>query len=282
MIRAPKMQLSIAAWPVEDRKRWAAVNKIGTDVFDDCGPVAHLAEPTRLALQGSYSRFLGFVSSKYPCRLDGSPDTRLDRNIIADYVMSRCRTCSKSGIAIDLHHLRLALSYICPATDWSWLATITKRIAAKAPKRPQKHHLVTSETLYALGIELMDRAVASAAAAQDVSKADAFNYRDGLLIALLALIAPRRRTVAALRISQQLVKSGDLWGLDLPAQDIKTKRALDYPISFDLSQRIDLYLEKFRGRIPGAAEHDELCRQFVGATVCLKAKQARQGQRLCS
>jgi integrase/recombinase XerD len=258
MARAPNMQLPYATWPEEDRKRWCAANKSGADVFDDCGPAAHLAEPTRQALQGSYGRFLGFVSSKYPSRLDGSPDTRLDRDIIADYVMFRCRTCSESGIAIDLHYLRLALSYICPATDWLWLATITKRIAAKAPQRPQKHHLVTSETLYALGIELMDRAVASAGDAQDVSKADAFNYRDGLLIALLALIVPRRRTVAALRISQQLVKSGDLWGLDLPAQDIKTKRALDYPISYDLSQRIDLYLAQFRCRIPGAAEHDGL------------------------
>jgi site-specific recombinase XerD len=28
-----------------------------------------------------------------------------------------------------------------------------------------------------------------------------------------------------------------------------------YPISFDLSQRIDLYLSQFRRRIPGAAKH---------------------------
>jgi integrase/recombinase XerD len=258
MTRAPNMQLPYATWPEEDRKRWAAANKSGADPFDDCGPAAHLAEPSRRALEASYGRFLGFAASKHPHVLERAPDMRLDRDSIADYVAFRRRTCSESGIAIDLHHLRLALSYICPATDWSWLATITKRIAAKARPKPQKHHLVTSERLYALGIELMDRAVANAAAAQDVSKADAFSYRDGLLIALLALIAPRRRTVAALRISQQLVKSGDLWGLDLPAQDIKTKRALDYPISYDLSQRIDLYLANFRCRIPGAAEHDGL------------------------
>jgi hypothetical protein len=77
------------------------------------------------------------------------------------------------------------------------LAIITERIAAKVRPKPLKHHLVTSEELYALGIALMDRAVASAAASQDVSKANAFSYRDGLLIALLALVASRRRTVAA-------------------------------------------------------------------------------------
>jgi hypothetical protein len=83
------------------------------------------------------------------------------------------------------------------------------------------------------------------------SQQTAFNYRDGLLIALLALIPLRRRTLAALRIGQQLVKSDGLWGFDIPAQDVKTRRPLDYPISPGLSRRIDLYLAKFRRRIRG-------------------------------
>jgi integrase/recombinase XerD len=264
MTRAPNMQLHYATWPEEDRKRWAAANKSGADPFDDCGPAAHLAEPSRRALQASYGRFLGFVSSKHPNVLERPPDLRLDRDLIADYVAFRRQTCSDSGIAIDLHHLRLALGFICPAIDWSWLAIIIKRISAGTKPRPQKHHLITSERLYALGIGLMDRAVASAGDAEEFSKPDAFSYRDGLLIALLALIAPRRRAVAALRIGWQLVKYGDLWELDLPAQDIKTRRALDYPISVDLSQRIDLYLAKLRCRIPGANEHEGLWPSNMG------------------
>jgi integrase len=80
----------------------------------------------------------------------------------------------------------------------------------------------------------------------------------GLIIALLALIPLRRRTLAALRIGKHLVKSGDLWALDIPARDIKTKRPLEYPISAELSGRIDLYLNQFRCRIPGAGTHDFL------------------------
>ena len=62
-------------------------------------------------------------------------------------------------IANYLYHLWLTLQYICPSEDWSWLLTISKRIAAQAKQKPEKHHLVTSETLYALGIELMDRVI---------------------------------------------------------------------------------------------------------------------------
>jgi len=167
MARAPNMQLPYTAWPEEDRKRWSAANKAAVDPFDDCGIAARLAEPTRRALQASYGRFLGFVASEHPRLLDYPPKARPDRNIVAEYVVFRRQSCSESGIAIDLHHLRLALGYICPVTNWTWLATITKRIRAAAKPRPQKHHLVTSERLYALGIELMDRAVASAAMPQE-------------------------------------------------------------------------------------------------------------------
>ena len=65
----------------------------------------------------------------------------------------------------------------------------------------------------------------------------------------------RSRTLVALRIGNQLVKSGDLWALDIPATDTKTRRALDYPISEELCTRIDLYLERFRRQIPGADAH---------------------------
>jgi integrase/recombinase XerD len=180
MCHAAKMRLPYTAWPAEDRERWSAANKSGADSFDDCGPAAHLAEPSRL--------------------LDSPPETRLDRKIVAEYVGFRQPSCSDSGVAIDLHHLRLALRFICPATNWSWLATITKRIASKAKPKPPKHHRVTTEMLYALGIELLDRAVANATNAADVSKADAFDYRDGLMLALLASVPLRRRTDAALRI----------------------------------------------------------------------------------
>jgi len=138
------------------------------------------------------------------------------------------------------------------------LLTITKRLAAQAPRNPKRDHQVTSEQLYELGIDLMDQAVNNSNEATQITKAHAFDYRDGLIIALDALIALRRRTLAALRIGKQLVKSGALWSLEIPAEDNKTKRPLDYEIAPDMSKRIDLYLARFRCRIPGAEAHDGL------------------------
>jgi integrase len=104
----------------------------------------------------------------------------------------------------------------------------------------------------------MDLAVADGEAAKNTTKAHALQYRDGLIIALMALIPLRSRTLTALRIDQHLVKNGNVWALDIPAADTKTRRALDFPVSRKMSARIDLYLEKFRNRIPGADKHTGL------------------------
>jgi len=153
--RVSRIELPFADWPEEDRKRWSDAVRSGADPFDDCGPAAHLAESSRRALQGSYGRFLGFVSTERNGLLDCKPDARVDRETIAEYVTWRRRACGDTAIAIDLHHLRLALGYICPSMDWSWLLTIAKRHTTQAPRKHERRHQVTSEQLYALGIELM-------------------------------------------------------------------------------------------------------------------------------
>ena len=258
MPRAANLYLPYAAWPEDDRTRWQAAFKTGVDRFDDCGPAAHLAKLTRLTLLYDYGRFLAFLSAHHDSLLARAPAARLDRKIIEAYVRSQPATCGGKWIVRNLRNLRLTLRYICPGEDWPWLLTIIKRIAAQAKQKPEKHHLVTSETLYALGIELMDRAITKSKAAKKAYVAHAFDYRDGLIIALLALIPLRLRTLTALRIGKHLVQSGNQWALDIPAKDIKTKRPLDYPISAELSGRIDLYLNQFRCRIRGAGAHDYL------------------------
>jgi hypothetical protein len=270
MVRAPTLQLPFASWPAEDRSRWDAAFEQG-DRFDETSPGAHLAQSTRLVQRQSYARFLGFLSAKHPDRLTLTPEARIDQPMVAEYVAWRRRSRGDLAIDIDLHHLRGALVLICPQSDWPWLKAVIKRIAAARPRKAGKYHLVTSERLYALGVELMDRAVANADGAECTSKADALLYRDGLVIALLALLPMRRRTLVALRIGRHLVKSGDVWALDIPPADTKCRRAIDYPIFPELSARIDVYLEQFRSRIPGAGKHGGLWASNKGCPMSANA-----------
>jgi integrase len=169
-----------------------------------------------------------------------------------------------STIPISLHHLRLAYRLICPDKDWSWLLTITKRLAASAPRKAKKYHLVTSDQLYKVGLELMEGGVAAADSIGRVSIAHALQYRDGLIISFLALIPLRRRTLAALRIGEHLVRSSECWSLEVPEEDTKTGDPLDYAISQAVSMRLDEYLKRFRVRIPGASKHSGLWASHKG------------------
>jgi hypothetical protein len=90
---------------------------------------------------------------------------------------------------------------ICPKEDWSWLLTITKRIAAVAPRNLKRLGLVGSDQLYLLRIELMDKAVAEAGDRPEFLKATAIQYRDGLLITLLSVVAPRRPAPKSINLS---------------------------------------------------------------------------------
>src|SRR5262245_38519212 len=219
----PILELTFAAWPEADQRLWESAFRVADNPFDDCGCAAHLAPATRRSLRSSYGIFLGFLASGHADLLACSPNRRLDRGLAEIYVAWRRTTCSDAALANDLHQLRRALGYMCPGPDWSWLLPIAKRIAARAQPKPRRLQLVSSDQLYALGIELMDKAEKSDRAC----KADAFQYRDGLIIALLAVVAPRRRTLAALRIGENVVKCGDSWVLDIAAKDIKTRAALE-------------------------------------------------------
>jgi integrase len=252
-----KKQLRYDDWPIDEQHCWEAAFRRG-EFLDEAGAGAHLAEATRAALKAAYSRFLGFLVRQYPERLDTLAAARVDRETIVKYVEHLRQSRADASIVIELHHLRFALRLICQNAKWEWLLTITKRIAAQARRKPQKHHLVTSERLYALGIELMDGAVEDSSVAGSISKASAFAYRDGLIIALDATLPLRRRTLAALRIGKQLVKSGNFWALEIGPEDTKNRQALDFPISAELSARIDVYLDKFRRCILGANSHDGL------------------------
>lgn len=257
MSSTSKKQLPFREWPVGAQQRWEAVFEPG-DLFDDANRGAHLAPSTREALRVNLAQYLRFISNHNGELLDCPPEAWINRQLMAEYVSLLRKTNQETSVATSLHHLRLALRLIYPDIDWSWLLTITKRIAATAPRKARKHGSMTSERLYLLGIELMDRAVDDARGQCKISKMTAMVYRDGLLIALLALFVPRRRTVTAMHVGKQLIRAGQLWALDIPPEDTKNEQALDFPISAEMSRRIDTYLQEFRIRFPGAGGHNGL------------------------
>ena len=87
------------------------------------------------------------MSVRHPDRLGCDPAVRVNPDMIEQFVKFQPGTCGDVTISIYLYHLWLVLKYIYPASDWSWLVTISERIAARGKGKRKKYHLVTSETL---------------------------------------------------------------------------------------------------------------------------------------
>ncbi len=271
MKRTTKQYLDYTNWPAIDKTLWKAAFAPATDQFDDGGPGARLSKHTIHQLRYTYGKFLYFLSVEHRALLGRKPADRVDTKTIEQFVNWQPASCGGITISIYLAHLWLALRNLYPRNNWSWLLSISNRIKARAKVKREKHHLVTSEKLYDLGIKLMDDALGSGKPPTSWRVQTAF--RDGLIIALLALIPLRRRTLEALRIGKQLVRSGAQWVLDIPAEDVKTRRPLDYPLTPELSRRIDVYVNQIRPKTAGADSHDYLWassrgRPLGGQVIC--------------
>jgi integrase len=262
----PTRRLKFEDWPAADQAGWRQLFAPG-DIFDEGSSAAHLSQASRRDLQCAYARFLGFLQRHNPDVLLLAPDRRLTSNVVAEYVYEIRQTNSYLSVATELHHLRLALRLLCVGSDWSWLHAIQKRIATRAPRKNGANTAITSEQLYELGLQLMVQAEKDAAVSKKTTKNQALMYRDGLLIAILAAIPLRRRTLTALQIGEHLTKSANGWLLHIPAKDAKARRALEFSISSDMSVRIDQYLDHFRKHIPGAARHCGLWASSKGSSM---------------
>jgi integrase/recombinase XerD len=265
-----RLQLPFAQWPSTDQRAWTlAVTP--ADRFDAQGSGAHLAPSTKRVLQVSYSEYLKFISERCPTLLGKKIADRVNPALIEAFVKWLGRSRGLRGIVVTLHHLRLALQLFEPTLDLHWLLTITKRLARSAPPPVRKRNLVTSERLYQLGFTLMDRAEKQTASHANVSECSARLYRDGLIIAFLAEIPLRRRTLAALRIGENLICEEDYWRLEIAAKDTKTRQPLEFRLSQKLSARIDHYLSQFRPSIRGASKHSSIWASASGNSLSSNA-----------
>jgi hypothetical protein len=71
-------------------------------------------------------------------------------------------------------------------------------------------------------------------------------YRDGLIICLLAARAPRKRSLAAMQLGKHLFKVNDKWRLKFEPADVKNRRWIEVGLPQTLTPWIDRYVSEIR------------------------------------
>ena len=160
---------------------------------------------------------------------------------------------------------------MAPERDWSWLRSAAAVLRSRAKSvRNKRARLRAPHELTALGRSLM---LEAEAACNWTALQRAIQFRDGLVIVLLAYRPLRLRNFAALALDRHLTRHGNRFWIHIPASETKSSRVFEAPMPEALNAQLERYLSYYRpillnrGGRRAAAELDALWVSEVGTAM---------------
>lgn len=265
-------RLPMSEWPNEDKVAWArAISP--ADIFSDPGPATHLAESTQEAQIGAYGRWLRYVSIHWPdtLRVSGRPD---DQECLLAFVKNLQLRLKPVSVWGEIDRLHSFCFYVWPERDWAWMRELTNRLHLLiSPRALPLANEFSIDELYQLGLKLMRR---SCLIAPYRELDDSVMYRDGLMIALLAVTTFRRKNLWQLSIDQEVKCIGEHWIVQIEAADMKNGQPFEMALPQEVGALIVSYIEEHRARLLGGNDSNKLWISKTGKPMTLN----RVGQRI--
>jgi integrase len=229
-------------WPEADRQAWEAAQRKG-DMLEPGGGAADWRAHTRIKVESGYGRWLTWLSSKGFLNLHASPADRVTPERVAEYVAELRNLNASCTVLSRVVELYQAMTNMAPEEDWSWMRGIEIRIRHTAvPSRDKRSRLVPAQRLYAFGLELMKKAERP----DNLSSRRAGQYRDGLIMSLLAARPLRRGNFTGIEVDRHLVRQGDGYWLRFESNETKTHQPIDVPLPAGLVPHMERYLSHYR------------------------------------
>ena len=242
--KAPeRAAMPLHMWPQRDQEVWAAATSTLDPFADSGGERATLRGHSNRRLQSSYGRWLTFLERSGDLARWPEPAGRIRKDSVEGFIRElQALGNMPSTIALRLADILLMARLFEPAADWRFIKSLADRMRAQETTRKDKRQrLRGSEELYGLGQKLMDQA-----REQSSPSAVAASFRDGLMIALLALVPLRRKNFIQLQLGKELQQYDGKWQVDIPGDMTKTHAPLSFDWPADLVQALETYLKTHR------------------------------------
>ncbi|HET6804185.1 MAG TPA: tyrosine-type recombinase/integrase, partial [Frateuria sp.] len=242
----------LRGWPDIDRALWHAGLQPG-DLLDDPKHAARLRPRTIEATARGYRRWLIFLQTEDLLTASGPPAARVTKDNVQRYISAmRDAGCRNSTIVTRISELSTALKILHPESDFGWLTSPGGRwLGSLLPFDRQAIQVPSSKVLYDWGQGMMQAALENPHPDQR-----RIAYRNGLLMALLAARAPRIQSMACLRLGRHVIQTESGYRLIFEAENIKTRRPLEYHAPAGLSAAIAHYVSVERAELLGGQSHD--------------------------
>jgi integrase len=246
-IKTKIRSLPIEFWPESDRKAWILASRPSQRLTRG-GSGSHMKAITLADLARRYGYFLDFMNRQGlldPTKAAGGHVTPANVDAYLKLI-ARVGSVTVQG---SISKLRRACELVDPAHDLSWLADIEKDLALMMRPRSKADRWVLTEVLVEAGLTL----IAEAENSRKMSKlGQARQVRNGLMVAMLAMLPIRLKNFAALEIGRSLVEIKGSWWIVLSASETKESRSDERRVDDLLQPALGRYLKKYRTFLAGA------------------------------
>ena len=235
--------MKVEAWPAEDRRLWEVAHAKGDDLFGDGGARADRRALSNVTVAKGYGRWLTFLAEQGWLDASCPPADRITLDRVKAYI-DRLVELGNAPLTMlnRIHELHSAAMVMGPRHDWSILKRLLRRLRARRrPLKSKRDRMVSADELLGLGLRLMDISGKAGTPRQQ-----ALAYRDGLIIALLALQPFRRGNLAALTLGTSLVEVDGVWLITLTGEQVKTDTPVDVRWPDLLVEHLTVYLRQYR------------------------------------
>lgn len=237
-------------WPDADRQLWLAACAPADPLDENIGARAEHSAISNRNVEKGYGRWLTFLHSTDPACLEDAPAIRITPERAQAYV--DCLVSLQNGTSAILSRLKelgAAAKVMAPKQDWKFINSLSSKVRARHKPVRDKSNLRLSDELLNLGLSLIDKATE----AQGVTAC--ILHRDGLLIALLALVPLRRHNIAGLRIGRNMIDVNGTWLIALDASETKTRAPIEIAWPEELTAPLVIYLTIHRPHLSSLVGH---------------------------
>ena len=208
------------------------------------GHASHLRPSSKDILERTYGYFLRVVSDTGALNRSAVAATHVTPEGVEAYVERAELSRNSVSVASGVEKVRLMAQTLAPERDFGWFKNIEAQLRARARPREKFSRLVGSEELVEAGLVLMQEAREG----KSRSAAQARTFRNGLIIALLAVCPIRVGSFASLTLGRSFLRIGDGWWIRLAANETKSGRPDERPAPGFLTSCVDEYLSTYRPR----------------------------------
>ncbi len=200
-----------------------------------------------------YGRWLAWLETRDGLDPSLAPSARVTKERVAGYLREMQSQVSSFTVQSTLQGLGEVLRVMTETHTFRWVTRGAARLRAHATSTKNKRQKMKSpDQLVDLGLNLM-------AEANYLSEADmpaaALQFRNGLIIALLAYCPLRAKNLAAITLGQHLVKRGGIWWLIFAAEETKQRRPFETPFPVNLETALERYLADYRPALAAKGAH---------------------------